>query len=128
MPKHKFVVLAESILVLSLACAPLTLPAYAQSSTLSGLRQDVQRVIDRSNEQFQRGEESFQAGNYEQARRAYDKAVDLVLESGPAIKDIMTGDLEPAAALESGTIRVVDGNPALLDRFAQLFHIPAKSA
>ena len=53
---------------------------------------------------------------------------DLVLESGPAIKDIMTGDLEPAAALESGTIRVVDGNPALLDRFAQLFRIPAKPA
>jgi len=90
MPKHKFVVLAVSILVLSLACAPLTLPAYAQSSTLSGLRQDVQRVIDRSNEQFQRGEESFQAGNYEQARRAYDKAVDLVLESGvvdPQLQD-----------------------------------------
>ncbi len=90
MPKHKFVVLAESILVLSLACAPLTLPAYAQSSTLSGLRQDVQRVIDRSNEQFQRGEEAFQVGNYEQARRAYDKSVDLVLESGvvdPQLQD-----------------------------------------
>jgi membrane-bound lytic murein transglycosylase D len=90
MPKHKFVVLAESILVLSLACAPLTLPVYAQSSTLSGLRQDVQRVIDRSNEQFQRGEEAFQAGNFEQSRRAYDKAVDLVLESGvvdPQLQD-----------------------------------------
>jgi membrane-bound lytic murein transglycosylase D len=90
MLKHNFVVLAEGILVVSLACALFTLPAYAQSSTMSGLRQDAQRVIDRSNEQFQRGEEAFQAGHYDQARRAYDKAVDLVLESGvvdPQLQD-----------------------------------------
>src|SRR5262245_21524338 len=122
MPKHKFVVLAESILVLSLACAPLTLPAYAQSSTLSGLRQDVQRVIERSNEQFQRGEESFQAGNYEQARRAYDKAVDLVLESGvvdPQLQDYyrrlvdriyqrQIGLLKNAQAAKSAQVNVTD--------------------
>lgn len=90
MLKHKFVVLAEGILVISLACALFTLPVSAQSSTMSGLRQDAQRVIDRSNEQFQRGEEAFQASHYDQARRAYDKAVDLVLESGvvdPQLQD-----------------------------------------
>jgi DNA-binding HxlR family transcriptional regulator/putative sterol carrier protein len=53
---------------------------------------------------------------------------DLVLESGPAIKDVMTGELEPATALESGSIRIVAGDRALLDQFAQLFQIPAKPA
>lgn len=75
MLKHKFVVLAESILVL-VACLCST-AVLAQTP----LRQDTQRVIDRSNEQFQRGEEFFQAGSYEQARRSYDKAVDIVLEA-----------------------------------------------
>jgi LysM repeat protein len=75
MLKHKFVVLAEGILVLvACLCSPV---ALAQTP----LRQDSQRVIDRSNEQFQRGEEFFQAGSYEQARRSYDKAVDIVLEA-----------------------------------------------
>ncbi len=55
-------------------------PATAYGVT--GQRNEVQRVIDRSNEQFQRGEEFFQAGSYDQARRLYDKAVDAVLESG----------------------------------------------
>lgn len=82
MLKHKSVVLAESILAVCL-CANAGVPAFAHSKiNFSSQRQDAQRVIDRSNEQFQRGEEAFQAGNYEQARRAYDKAVDLVLESG----------------------------------------------
>lgn len=75
MLKHKFVVLAEGILVL-VVCLCSTV-ALAQTP----LRQDTQRVIDRSNEQFQRGEEFFQAGSYEQARRSYDKAVDIVLEA-----------------------------------------------
>src|SRR5437870_4084696 len=78
MLKHRFVVLAESILVL-VGCLYSTV-ALAQTSP-APLRQDTQRVIDRSNEQFQRGEEFFQAGSYEQARHAYDKAVDIVLEA-----------------------------------------------
>ena len=84
MPKHKYVVLAGSILVLvACLCASVT-PAQTP------LRQDTQRIIDRSNEQFQRGEEFFQAGSYEQARRAYDKAVDIVLEASaddPQLRD-----------------------------------------
>ena len=59
--------------------------AQAQPATaygVTGQRNEIQRVIDRSNEQFQRGEEFFQAGSYDQARRLYDKAVDAVLESG----------------------------------------------
>ncbi len=84
MLKHKFVVLAASILVL-VACLCST-AALAQTP----LRQDTQRIIDRSNEQFQRGEEFFQAGSYEQARRSYDKAVDIVLEASaddPQLRD-----------------------------------------
>jgi membrane-bound lytic murein transglycosylase D len=95
MLKHKFVVLAESILVCLAGTVALSTSlgqaALANSSTfISPQRQDVQRVIDRSNEQFQRGEEAFQAGNYDQARRAYDKAVDIVHESGldePQLKE-----------------------------------------
>lgn len=95
MLKHNCVVLAESILVCVVGAlclsASLELPALANSSTiLTPQRQDAQRVIDRSNEQFQRGEEAFQAGNYDQARRAYDKAVDIVHEAGiddPQLKE-----------------------------------------
>ena len=95
MLKHNCVVLAESILVciVGTLClsASLEQPALANGSAiLKPQRQDAQRVIDRSNEQFQRGEEAFQAGNYDQARRAYDKAVDIVHEAGiddPQLKE-----------------------------------------
>jgi membrane-bound lytic murein transglycosylase D len=64
-------------------CTPLATAAFAQTQPAANYqRQEVQRVIDRSNEQFQRGEEHFQNANYDQARRAYDKAMDLILESG----------------------------------------------
>jgi LysM repeat protein len=95
MLKHKSVVLAESLLVCIViaVCLATSLgqSAFANSrTTLTPQRQDTQRVIDRSNEQFQRGEEAFQAGNYAQARRAYDKAVDIVHEAGiddPQLKE-----------------------------------------
>ncbi len=88
MLKHKLVVLAPSILVLVVCCLYSTL-TLAQTAG-NPLRQDTQRIIDRSNEQFQRGEEFFQAGSYEQARRSYDKAVDIVLEASaddPQLRD-----------------------------------------
>lgn len=87
MLKHKYAVLAESIFVL-VVCLCSTV-ALAQTSPAS-LRQDTQRIIERSNDQFQRGEEFFQAGSYEQARRSYDKAVDIVLEANaddPQLRD-----------------------------------------
>lgn len=43
---------------------------------------EIQKVIDRSAERFQVGEIHFQNGDYAQARREYDKAIDLVLEAG----------------------------------------------
>lgn len=44
--------------------------------------QEIQRVIERSNSYFQSAEVNFKDGNFEKARREYDKAVDIVLESG----------------------------------------------
>jgi DNA-binding HxlR family transcriptional regulator/putative sterol carrier protein len=47
---------------------------------------------------------------------------DLVIETGPALKSLMTGEITPAQALASGGVRVT-GDPKLLDRFAQMFQI-----
>jgi DNA-binding HxlR family transcriptional regulator/putative sterol carrier protein len=56
---------------------------------------------------------------------------DLVIEAGPAIKALMAGETSPAAAIESGSVRLT-GNPDLLTRFVAIFHIepmpPPRSA
>ncbi|HEX4949129.1 MAG TPA: transglycosylase SLT domain-containing protein [Blastocatellia bacterium] len=39
-------------------------------------------TIERSEESFQKGEEFFKAGEYSQARRSYDRAIELILEAG----------------------------------------------
>src|SRR5262245_10015079 len=44
--------------------------------------QEIQRVIEKSHGYFQSGELNFKGGNYEKARREYDHAVDIVLNSG----------------------------------------------
>jgi membrane-bound lytic murein transglycosylase D len=44
--------------------------------------QEIQRVIERSNVAFQSAEASFKDGNFDKARREYDRAVDTVLEAG----------------------------------------------
>lgn len=49
---------------------------------------------------------------------------DLVMESGYAIKDLMTGELSAAGALASGVVRVCGGDPALFSKFTQLFRQP----
>src|SRR5262245_36305892 len=43
---------------------------------------EIQRVIERSNGYFQAAEVSFKDGNFDKARREYDRAVDIVLEAG----------------------------------------------
>jgi len=50
---------------------------------------------------------------------------DLVVEAGPAVKDLMAGELGPAEAIASGSVRLT-GDPALLDRFVELFRIPPR--
>src|SRR5215510_14762298 len=77
---------------LSLALIPClyTSPVYAQGrgvnpdtqAELSHRSQEIQRVIERSNSYFQSAEVNFKDGNFDKARREYDKAVDIVLEAG----------------------------------------------
>ncbi len=69
-------------------CSSLCTPLYAQSrgseapADYSQRNVEVQRVIDRSNSYFQSGEDNFKDGNFDKARREYDRSVDIILESG----------------------------------------------
>jgi DNA-binding HxlR family transcriptional regulator len=47
---------------------------------------------------------------------------DLVVETGPAIKALMSGEMTPAEAIESGSVHLT-GDPALLSRFVTMFRI-----
>lgn len=47
---------------------------------------------------------------------------DLIVETGPAIKALMTGETTPAEAIASGAIHLT-GDAALLTRFVEMFHI-----
>ena len=47
---------------------------------------------------------------------------DLIVETGPAIKGLMTGEITPAEAISSGIVRLT-GDPALLTRFVEIFRI-----
>lgn len=50
---------------------------------------------------------------------------DLVIEAGPAVKELMAGELSVPQAVASGSVRLT-GDPALLERFVELFHIPTR--
>jgi DNA-binding HxlR family transcriptional regulator len=52
---------------------------------------------------------------------------DLVIEAGPAIKDLLSGEIDPEQAVDRGLVRL-EGDPALLRTFVELFHIPSRSA
>ncbi|WP_230881832.1 winged helix-turn-helix transcriptional regulator [Planomonospora sp. ID91781] len=45
---------------------------------------------------------------------------DLVIEPGPVLRALMAGELDPAEAIESGSLRIV-GDPALMTRFVEIF-------
>ncbi len=47
---------------------------------------------------------------------------DLIIEAGPALREVLAGEVSPADAIENGGIRI-HGDPARLTQFAQLFHI-----
>ncbi len=51
-------------------------------SEVAHRNQEIQRVVERSNAYFQSGEMNFKNGNFEKARREYDRSIDIVLESG----------------------------------------------
>jgi DNA-binding HxlR family transcriptional regulator len=52
---------------------------------------------------------------------------DLVIEAGPQLKALMSGEMSPAEALKSGAVRV-HGNRRLLTTFAEIFRIGKKPA
>lgn len=56
------------------------------ASPLPSTNPAVQRVIETSTLHFQTGESNFKDGDYNRARREYDRAVDVILESGIDIR------------------------------------------
>jgi putative sterol carrier protein len=50
---------------------------------------------------------------------------DLVIEAGPQLKALMSGELTPAQAIKTGAVRV-HGNRRLLATFADIFRVGAK--
>lgn len=86
--------LVKTALLASLLIAPSSSMLFAQGRVAaSGGNADIpveiqqrnleiQKIMDRSAERFQVGEIHFKNGDYAQARREYDKAVDIVLEAG----------------------------------------------
>lgn len=57
-----------------------------QGTAIRTVNQAVQRVIETSTLHFQSGEESFKNGNFDRARREYDRAIDVILEAGLDIR------------------------------------------
>ncbi len=51
-------------------------------------------------------------------------APDLVIETGPALRALITGEVSPADAIRQGLVRVT-GDPTLLTRFTETFAIGA---
>lgn len=47
---------------------------------------------------------------------------DLVIESGPHVRELLAHEITPKEALKTGAVQI-RGKPALLDRFVQLFRI-----
>jgi len=53
------------------------------------------------------------------------QTADLVVECGPAFKDLLTRELTPAAALQRGLVRL-HGDPKIFDTLAQMFYISSQ--
>jgi hypothetical protein len=62
-----------------------------------------------------------------QAGEAPLAGADLVLETGAELRRLMAGEITPDESVESGAVRIT-GDPALLDRFAEIFHIDSAPA
>ncbi|MCI4659379.1 winged helix-turn-helix transcriptional regulator [Cryobacterium zhongshanensis] len=54
-----------------------------------------------------------------------DGPVDLAFAAGPAIRLLISGELAPERAIETGVVEVLRGRRALLGRFASTFHLAA---
>jgi DNA-binding HxlR family transcriptional regulator len=47
----------------------------------------------------------------------------LVFAASPRIREVISGELSPESAIAGGTVRILDGDAALLKRFAMTFHL-----
>jgi DNA-binding HxlR family transcriptional regulator len=47
----------------------------------------------------------------------------LVFAASPKIREVISGELSPESAIAGGTVRILDGDAALLERFAMTFHL-----
>ena len=54
-----------------------------------------------------------------------DGPADLAFAAGPDIRRLISGELAPGRAIETGVVEVLRGRGALLDRFASTFHVAA---
>lgn len=54
-----------------------------------------------------------------------DGPVDLAFAAGPDIRRLISGELAPGRAIETGVVEVLRGRGELLDRFADTFHLAA---
>ena len=90
MLKRQFRVLAQSLLAACLSVVSVS-PTWARGReaspntpmpTVNPRGEEIQKIIDRSNERLEAAEIHFKDGAYDQARRAYDRALDIVLEAG----------------------------------------------
>ena len=54
-----------------------------------------------------------------------DRPVDLAFSSGPGIHRLLSGELAPERAIETGVVEVLRGPGDLLGRFASTFHLAA---
>jgi DNA-binding HxlR family transcriptional regulator len=52
---------------------------------------------------------------------------DLVIDTGLELRALLAGELGPSEAVAGGAVRLT-GDPALLDRFVQMFHVPPPPA
>lgn len=52
-------------------------------------------------------------------------AADLVFATGPEIHRVLSGELAPESAIETGVVELLDGPAELLDRFAKTFCLAA---
>lgn len=56
-------------------------------------------------------------------RRSEQPEADITFAAGPAIRQVISGELSPAEAISSGDVHVLNGDVELLNRFAETFHI-----
>jgi hypothetical protein len=52
---------------------------------------------------------------------------ELVFAAGPGIRFVISGELSPAEAVDAGIVHILSGDAALLERFAETFHIDKTS-